>query len=106
MPIAFLHNVATVKGVNTNSAEKNHLSYVNLIESEVNDDVSNDFNLTLDIDIKLRKVSSGESSSVQITKEPDALKVSLYLRKTFARNTVGLSNTNNEARKKILGFLY
>ncbi len=77
MPIAFLHNVATVKGVNTNSAEKNLLSYVNLIESEVDDDVSNDFNLTLDIDIKLKKVSSGEFSSVQITNAPDAIKVSL-----------------------------
>ena len=77
MPIAFLHNISAVKGINTNSAEKNILSYVRSIESEVNDDVSNDFNLTLDIDIKLKKVSSTESSSVQISNDPYATKVFL-----------------------------
>jgi hypothetical protein len=77
MPIAFLQNIGTVKGVSINSAEKNLLSYVRSAEEQIDDDVTNDFNLTLDIDIKVRKGGSGTNSSVQISNDPDAVKISL-----------------------------
>ncbi len=77
MPIAFLQNIGTVKGVNINSAEKNLLSYVRSAEEQIDDDVTNDYNLTLDIDVKVRKGGSVTDSSVQISNDPDAIKVSL-----------------------------
>jgi len=46
MPVAFLQNIRSAKGVNINNAERNLLSYVNYIEKSVNDDVSNDFNFS------------------------------------------------------------
>jgi len=46
MPVAFLQNIRSAKGVNINNAERNLLSYVNYIEKSLNDDVSNDFNFS------------------------------------------------------------
>jgi len=77
MPIAFLQNITTAKGVSLTSAEKNVLTYVNDIESRVNDDVSNDFNLTLDIDIKVRRVSDKKAPSFSLSNDPDATKITL-----------------------------
>ena len=77
MPVAFLQNIRSAKGVNINNAERNLLSYVNYIEKSVNDDVSNDFNLSLDIDIKVRRVSEKEEMTVRLSNDPDAIKISL-----------------------------
>ncbi|MEA1947117.1 MAG: DUF3644 domain-containing protein, partial [Thermodesulfobacteriota bacterium] len=77
MPIAFLQNITSAKGVNINSAERNLLSYVNDIEKSVNDDVSNDFNLSLDVDIKVRRVSEKEEMTVRLSNDPDAIKIYL-----------------------------
>ena len=77
MPIAFLQNITSAKGVNINSAERNLLSYVNYIEKSVNDDVSNDFNLSLDIVINVRRVSEKEEMTVRLSNDPDAIKISL-----------------------------
>lgn len=77
MPIAFLHNISSAKGINTNSAEKNVLSYVTSIEGEVDDDIANDCNLTLNIDVKVSKTSSNRAQKVRISNDPDAVKVRL-----------------------------
>jgi hypothetical protein len=77
MPIAFLQNITSAKGISLNSAERNLLSYVESIESEVDDDVTNDFNLSLDIDIKFRRVAEKEATSVVISNDSDAIKVKL-----------------------------
>ena len=77
MPVAFLQNITSAKGVNINSAERNLLSYVNYIEKSVDDDVSNDFNLSLDIDIKVRRVSEKEEMTVRQSNDPDAIKIYL-----------------------------
>ena len=77
MPVAFLQNITSAKGVNINSTERNLLNYVNEIEKSVNDDVSNDFNLSLDIDIKVRRVSEKEEMAVRQSNDPDAIKIYL-----------------------------
>jgi uncharacterized protein DUF3644 len=77
MPIAFLQNITSAKGININSAERNLLSYVESIESEVDDDITNDFNLSLDIDIKFKRVSEIGTTAVVLSNDPDAIKVSL-----------------------------
>lgn len=78
MPVAFLQNITSAKGVNINSAERNLLSYVNDIEKGVDDDVSNDFNFSLDIDINFRRVSEkGATTAVTLSNDPDAIKISL-----------------------------
>lgn len=74
MPVAFLQNITSAKGININSAERNLLSYVNYIEKNVDDDVSKDFNLSLDIDIKVRRVSEKEEMTVRQSNDPDAIK--------------------------------
>jgi hypothetical protein len=47
---------------------------VNYIEKSVDDDVSKDFNLSLDIDIKVRRVSEKEEMTVRQSNDPDAIK--------------------------------
>ena len=77
MPVAFLQNITSAKGVNINSTERNLLSYVNYIEKSVDDDVSNDFNLSLDIAINVRRVSEKEEMTVRLSNDPDAIKIYL-----------------------------
>ena len=77
MPIAFLQNKTIVKGVSLTAAENNLLSYVSSVENEINDDISNDFNLTLDIDIKIRRVSNKDAPTFQLSNDPDATKITL-----------------------------
>lgn len=77
MPIAFLHNIRTATVVGTNASEKNLLNYVSAIENETNDDVSNDCNLTLNVDIKFDKSSNSTAQKVRLTNDPTAVKVQL-----------------------------
>jgi hypothetical protein len=77
MPIAFIQNLTNVKVISLNSAERNLLSYVESIENEVEDEITNDFNLSLDIDIKFKRVADKGTTSVIISNDPDAIKVKL-----------------------------
>ncbi len=75
MPIAFLGGVTSAECVVMNAEERNLLDYVKGLEKGVDDDVTRDFNLSLDIDIRLRRVSESGATKVTISDSPDAVPV-------------------------------
>lgn len=77
MPIAFLRDFSPIHGVSLNKQERNILKFVKKMESEVNDDISNDFNLSIDIDLKICRVSDSSSTQVAISNSPDAVPITL-----------------------------
>lgn len=78
MPIAFLDDVSNVEGLQLGKAEKNLLKYMDHLETGVEDKVSNDFNLSLDIEVKFKKAKKQEATPVVIDPtSPDAVSISL-----------------------------
>ncbi len=78
MPIAFLSDIPSVDSINLNSEEKNVMAYFKKLQRKVKDDVTKDYNLTLAIDIKFRKIADPTSiTNVTISNSPDALPITL-----------------------------
>lgn len=77
MPIAFLRDIGSAEGVMLNTEERNLLEYIKGLENEVDDDVANDFNLSLNIGIRIRRVSETAGAEVVISDKPDAIPVKL-----------------------------
>lgn len=77
MPIAFLRDIGSAEGVMLNTEERNLLEYIKELENEVDDDVTNDFNLSLNIGIRIRRVSEAAGAEVVISDKPDAIPVKL-----------------------------
>lgn len=77
MPIAFLRDIGSAEGVMLNTEERNLLEYIKGLENEVDDDVANDFNLSLNIGIRIRRVSEAAGAEVVISDKPDAIPVKL-----------------------------
>lgn len=77
MPIAFLRDIGSAEGVMLNTEERNLLEYIKGLENEVDDDVANDFNLSLNIGIRIRRVSETAGAEVVISDRPDAIPVKL-----------------------------
>jgi len=77
MPIAFFRNVGSVQGIHLNHEERNVLEYVRRLQEEVDDDTARDFNLSLDLDIRVKRVADATATGVQISTAPDAVPVKL-----------------------------
>lgn len=77
MPIAFLRNVGSVQGHHLNNEERNLLEYVKSLEEKADDDTSRDFNLSLDLDIRMKRVAGDGATVVRVSNDPDALPVVL-----------------------------
>lgn len=77
MPVAFLHDMPTACGIVANNEEKKVLEYIRLLEKDIDDATTNDFNLSIRLDIQVRRVADGEAPKVVISKEPGALPVTL-----------------------------
>jgi hypothetical protein len=77
MPIAFLRDMASADGVLLNTEERNLLKYIKSLENEVDDDVANDYNLSLNVGIKIRRVAEVAGAEVVISDRPDAIPVNL-----------------------------
>ena len=76
MPIGFISSGTSVTGVVQNAEERNWMDYLAAVEGGIDDDVSNSTNLTLDIDIRFRRISESDLE-VRVTNNPDALHVQL-----------------------------
>ncbi len=77
MPIAFFRDVSRVAGITLNSQEKNILNYVRSLEEGIDDDITKDFNLSLDIDIRLKKSQDARTQPVTISQSADAIPIKL-----------------------------
>ena len=78
MPIGFIRNLSSAKAITVSGEEKKLLEYIKSSEQKFDDDETKDFNFTLNIDIKFRRVNASlDATEVLVTNDKDALKVQL-----------------------------
>jgi hypothetical protein len=77
MPIAFLHGIAPGQAVVANTEERRVLEYVRSLENGLDDRPTNDFNLAINVDIRVRRVADAEATKVVLSNAPDAVPVAL-----------------------------
>lgn len=77
MPIAFLSEVRPIEGVLINTEERQLLEFVRDLEKDIDDDVTNEFNLAINVKIKLSRVSTEAETEVVLGNSPDAVTVEL-----------------------------
>lgn len=77
MPIAFIRDFSPIEGLALNKEERSILKYVRNLEREVADDISGDFNLSIHVDLSIRRVSDSASTNVTISGSPDAVPITL-----------------------------
>jgi Domain of unknown function (DUF3644) len=74
MPIGFIRNMTSAKAISINGEEKRLLKYIKSVEGQFDDDESNDFNFTLNIDVKFRRVNTLlDGPNVAVTNDPNAI---------------------------------
>lgn len=77
LPMAFLHGIAPIQAVVTNEEERRVLNYVRELEKQIDDKASNDYNLSICLDIRMKRVSDETATKVVISSEPGAVPVTL-----------------------------
>ena len=77
MPIAFIRDMSSATAISLNVQERNLLRFVNVLEDDINDDETSDFNLSLDIDIRFKRSSKDGLTNVAISNSPDAIPITL-----------------------------
>jgi len=78
MPLAFLSGLPSgVELISTNREESNVLKFIKTLESDIDDDTTRDFNLSLDLDIRIRRVADATAPTVRISDSPDATPITL-----------------------------
>jgi len=77
MPIAFIRDVGPVEAIHLNAEERNLLHYVRDLERKVEDDTSRDFNLSLDLDIRVKRVTDARAMPVSPSNSPEAILIRL-----------------------------
>lgn len=78
MPLAFFRDFRSAQGIALNGQERKLLAYLTAKQQEVeNDDETNDFNLSLEIDVKFRRSGTLAGPGVRITTDPSAVAVRL-----------------------------
>jgi len=74
LPIGFVQAPRQRAGVLLNAEERNWLEYVSQLEAAIDDDTTNDTNLSLDIDIRFSRRTESPHS-VRVTDDPAAVEV-------------------------------
>lgn len=77
MPLAFFRDGQGASGIDLTPNESKFVEMMSKLQNEASDDEASDFNFSLGMDIKLRRVSLGEQVSVTVSNDPDAIKVTL-----------------------------
>lgn len=79
MPLAFFRDFHTAEGLVLNAEERKLIDYVaELQRTHGRDDVTNDFNLSLEIDVRIkRKTTASAPTLIRVTDDPSAVKVQL-----------------------------
>lgn len=77
LPMAFLHGISPIQAVVTNEEERRLLNYIHELEKQSDDKISNDFNLSISLDIRLKKVSDESATKVVISSDAGAVPVTI-----------------------------
>jgi hypothetical protein len=78
MPIAFLGEIPSgVELISRNHEERKVLEFIRKLESESDDDLTGDFNFSIDLDIRIKRVADESVPAVRISDSPDATPITL-----------------------------
>lgn len=77
MPLAFLSQVRSAEGVVLNAEERHFLQYVKELRSVPGDDATNDFNVSLTIEVHVKRSKLPEATPVVISNAPGAMAITL-----------------------------
>jgi len=78
MPIAFLSELPQgITLLSKSKEEKRVLEFIKTLEINSTSDPTRDFNLTLDLDIRIKRVNDASAPSVRITNSPEATPITL-----------------------------
>lgn len=78
MPIAFLGEIPQeVTLLSKNKEERRLLQFIKTLEDEGGSDQKKDFNLTLDLDIRIRRVKDASAPTFRISDSPDATPITI-----------------------------
>lgn len=75
MPLTFLRGFNRTEGVSISSEERKFVDYIaTLVEADPSDD---DFNVSLYVDVKMKRSKDGDATRFRVTNDPDAVEVQL-----------------------------
>ena len=77
MPIAFFRVPGQAAAIALTSNEKKFVDLISEWQGESGDDEASDFNFTLAMDIKLKRVASDEQALLTVSNDPTAVKITL-----------------------------
>lgn len=77
MPLAFLSAPREAEGIVLNSEERHVLGYLKELREMRNDDPTADFNVALEIEVRVRRSKDPQATAMAITNAPDAIPVRL-----------------------------
>jgi len=77
MPLAFFRESQSASAIALTANEKRFIDLIEKLQAETDDDESSDYNFTLAMDVKLRRVSADASAALTISNDPNAIKITL-----------------------------
>jgi len=77
MPLAFFRDSQSASAIPLTANEKRFIELLEKLQTETDDDETSDFNFTLAMDVKLRRVSANATASLTVSDDPNAIKVTL-----------------------------
>ena len=77
MPLAFFRDGQGASGVDLTPNESKFVDMMVKLQKDITDDGTSDFNFSLGMDIKLRRVGLGEQVNLTVSNDPEAIKVTL-----------------------------
>ncbi len=105
LPLAFIHGITPITGITSNKEERNILEYIKTLESGLDDNPLKDFNLSIDVDINIRKVTNGTGMKVVLSREPDAIPITMQEEDIRARYPWDYGILTQQLRLKYLDFI-
>lgn len=77
MPLAFLSSPTRAEGITLNKEENSFLAYLDAIKTQRTDDVTNDFNVALTIDIRVRRSKDPAATAMIMSNAPEAIPITV-----------------------------
>jgi hypothetical protein len=77
MPIAFLSSPQRAEGLPLNAEERHFLKYLESLRPDGTDEVTNDFNVALSIDVRVRRTKDSSGVPMTFSNAPNAIPVRL-----------------------------
>lgn len=102
MPLAFLHYPQTASGVILNKEERNVASYIRGLDAA--NGPADDYAVTVSVDVRFSRSKASNALSVQLSRDPDAMKVQLTEQQFKDRYPYTYRQLTDECRRRYVNF--